>query len=217
MRCSRILFAKLCLLFFVATCSAQSKASDVAASFLPPGTRLAALERFDSKTGKPIESLPAVLTGHFISPKSDDIVFAYVNKSTDSDVKALFVTVLHKVPEGYAKVFEKTYYERFLWVQDFVTVGLKTLRLPGKPTDSVAVATARGASLGVQVELYNWEDGLGMVNLMPSHPSAHRFSFIEEKEQFRVQLSFEKYRGEKGVPPPAIYRWDGRQLTRATG
>ncbi len=196
------------------TGASQQTSNQVIASFLPPGTRLAELQRFDPKTGKSIESTPAILTGHFISPNSDDIAFAYFNASPDPQVKSLFVTVLHKIPDGHAIVFQKSFYERFLWVQDFSTVGLKILKLPGESTDSMAIATARGASLGVQTELYHWVDGVGMVNIMPSHPSAHHVSFISNDSQFSIKLSFEKYPGEKNVPQPILYRWDGHELAR---
>lgn len=119
------------------------------------------------------------------------------------------------IPDGYAKVFEKSYYERFLWVQNFETVGLRILKLPGESADSLAIVTAWGASLGAQAEVYRWEDGIGMVNLMPSQPAAHRISFTLKNGQFLLELSFEKYPGEKGVTPPILYRWDGHQLTRA--
>ncbi len=176
---------------------------------------MAVLQRFDAQTGKPIESIPAVLAGHLLSPQSDDIAMAYINIAPDPQAKSLFVTVLHKLPDGYVKVFEKSYYGKFLWVQNFETVGLKVLKLPGELTDSLVVVTARGASLGAQAELYRWEDGVGMVDLMPRHLPAHRVSFVLDKDHLLVKLSFEKYSGEKGVPPPILYRWDGHQLTRA--
>ena len=213
MRLSRLCLCVVIPLLSTAARAAQQTPNEVASSFLPPGTRMADLQRFDPKTGKQIESAPAVFAGHFVSPNSNDIVFAYVN--TAPETKSLFVTVLHRLPNGYAKVFEKSYYERYLWVQDFATVGLKILKLPGESVDSVAVSTARGASLGVQTELYHWIDGAGMVNMMPSHPPAHQIAFILENNQFMLKLSFEKYPGEKGVPQPLLYRWDGHQLAPA--
>lgn len=72
---------------------AQLTPEKVASSFLPPGTRMARLERFDGKTGRSIKSVPAVLTGHFLSPQSDDMVMAYVKTAPDPQVKSLFVTV----------------------------------------------------------------------------------------------------------------------------
>jgi hypothetical protein len=35
-----------------------------------------------------------------------------------------------------------------------------------------------------------------------------------QHNEFALKLSFEKYPGEKGVPQPILYRWDGHQLTR---
>jgi hypothetical protein len=208
----------LCIVISVLPVTArapQQTPKEVASSFLPPGTRMAEVQRFDPKTGKPIESVPAVFAGHFVSPTSNDIAFAYVNARQDPETKSLFVTVLHQLPNGYAKIFEKSYFESYLWVQDFETVGLKILRLPGESVDSVAVCTARGASLGFEAELYHWIDGNGMVNVMPSHPPAHQIAFLLKNNQFILKLSFEKYPGEKGAPPPLLYRWDGRKLEPA--
>jgi hypothetical protein len=209
----------LCSVFFLhfGVASAQQTPKEIASSFLPPGTRMAEIQRFDPKTGNPIESNPAVLSGHFVSPESNDLVFAYMNASQEPQTRSLFVTVLHRSSEGYAIVFEKSFYERFLWVQDFATTGLKIVKLPGESVDSIAITTARGASLGAQTELYHWVDGVGMVNLMPSHPPAHQVAFILQRNQFALRLSFEKYPGERGVPQPMLYRWDGHQLARVDG
>lgn len=206
-------------LFFpiVSAYSGEQALNSVVARFLPPGTKLADLRRFDPKTGNSVESTSAILSGHFVSSSSSDLAFAYVNESEDPQSKSLFVTVLHQGPDGYAVVFEKSFYERFLWVQDFSTVGFKLLKLPGESKDSIVIATARGASLGLQTEIYHWEDGIGMVNIMPEHPSAHHISLLSSDSQFAVRLSFEKYPGEKGVPQPMIYRWNGHELARAAG
>ncbi len=213
MKLSRLFPCVITLLISGSAHATQHTPYEAASSFLPPGTRIADLQRFDPKTGKPTESTPAVFAGHFVSPNSSDIVFACINKSQDPETKSLFVIMLHKVSESYSVVFEKSYFERFLWVQDFNTVGLKILKLPGETVDSVAIATARGASLGVQVELYHWVDGLGMTNVMPSHPPAHQISFLSEDNHFTLKLSFEKYPGEKGAPQPMLFRWNGHQLT----
>jgi hypothetical protein len=45
-------------------------------------------------------------------------------------------------------------------------------------------------------------DGFGLVNVMPSHPSAHHLSVNLENNQFLLELPFEKYPGEKGIPRP---------------
>ena len=194
------------------TRAGQQTPYEIARSFLPPGTRMAELQHFDPKTGKSIEGAPAVFSGHFISPDSDDIAFAYVN--TAPETKSLFVGVLHRLSSGYVEVFNRSYYERYLWVQNFATVGFKILTLPGESVDSLSISTARGASLGVQTELYHWVDGAGMVNVMPSHPPAHQIAFFFKDNQFMLKLSFAKYPGEKGVRQPIVYRWDGRQMTR---
>ena len=209
----RMLTLSISFLLPAAACFGQQKPSQIASAFLPPRTQIVTLNRFDPTTGKLIGSLPAVLTGHFLSQTSNDIVFAYVNEAKDPQVASVFVTMLHELSDGYAKVFEMTYCGRSLWVQDFATVGLKVFRLPGRSTDSVVIATARGASLGFQTEVYNWVDGFGLVNVMPTHPSAHHLSFTLENNQFLLELSFEKYPGEKGIPRPVVYRWDGHQLT----
>jgi hypothetical protein len=92
---------------------------------------MAEMQRFDPKTGNPVESAPAVLSGHFVSSDSNDLVFAYVNASQDPQAKALFVTVLHRLPEGYAIVFEKSLY--FFPVQE---AGLRCLPVPQSPIPS---------------------------------------------------------------------------------
>jgi hypothetical protein len=207
-----------CLTLAITFCfSDLQKPVDTASTFLPPRTSFAMVEKFDSATGSPIEKHPAVFDGHFVSAGSNDIVFAYTNASPTTQSHALFMTVLHKLPDGYAKVFEKTYYDRFLWVQDFATVGIQVIKLPGQVTDSVVIATARGASLGAQVEIFTWQDGFGMVNVMPAHPSAHAVSLVRDKEQLSVRLSFEKYPGEKGVPTPMVFNWTGSAFKQNSG
>lgn len=217
MNAKRLFFCTAFVLLSPLVCAAQQTVSEAATSFLPPGTRLAELERFDSNTGNLIEKVPAILTGHFVTSNSTDIVFAYTNTSQDPQAKSLFMTVLHKLPEGYTKVFEKSFYERFLWVQDFRTVGLKIVKMPGESTDSIMFITARGASLGAQVEIYHWANGLGMINVMQPHPSAHKVTFSSETNQFTLTLSFEKYPGEKGVPQPMLFKWDGKELAPSSG
>jgi hypothetical protein len=208
----RILAIVVPMVLSAQMCLAEQSAVQVASSFLPPGARMATVDRYDPKTGRTIESRPAVLDMHFVSENASDVVFAYTNTSQEPQARVLFIAILHKATNGYFKIFEKSYYESFLWSQDFATTGLRIVRLPGDSKDSVMVATARGASLGVQAELYRWEDGLGATNTMPSHPAAHRISLISEKDRFVLKLSFEKYPGEKGVPRPMLYRWDGREL-----
>ena len=195
--------------------STQEAVIRTASSFLSPGTRFSTLVRSDSHTGSTIASQPAVLAGHLLSPDSDDIVFASANESKDKNASTLFLTTLHKFPNGYAIIFQKSYYQRFLWGQDFRTVGLRLVRLPDDSTDSILVITARGASLGAQVELYRWQRGVGMTNIMPDHPMAHRVSIVEGKGQFILKLAFQQYAGQKGIPEPIVYRWDGRQMIRA--
>jgi len=215
MRGRKLFLCSIFILLSALATKAQTPA-EVASSFLRPGTRLAELQRFDSKTGNAIQAVPAALSGHFVSPGSNDVVFAYANASQDPQSKCLFVAVAHKLDEGYSIVFEKSFYGRYLWVQDFATVGLRILKLPGGSNDSIAIATARGASLGVEAELYHWEDGVGMVNLMPSHIPAHQISYILEANKFMLKLSFEKYPGEKGVSQPIVYRWDGHEMRPST-
>jgi hypothetical protein len=124
----------------------------------------------------------------------------------------LFISILHQTSKGYLKVFEKSYYESFLWAQDFATAGLKLIRLPGESRDALLVATAQGASLGAQAEIYRWDDSMGTVNIMPDHPRVHHISITTENGRFLLTLSFEKYPGELGVPRALVYRWDGHEL-----
>jgi len=212
MKVCHVVLLSLFSLLLPARSADQRSPSEVALSFLPPGTQFAKLERTDSKTGKVIESRPAVLSGHLLSSTSNEIAFAYTNVSPGGEMKSLFVSVLHRLSDGYELVFEISYYGRYLWGQDFETMGLKTISFPGDRKECLAITTAVGASLGAQVEIYCWSDGLGMVNVMPGNGSVHRVAFLHDKDEFAVQLTFQRYPGEKGVPPPAVYRWDGTKM-----
>ena len=213
MRCVCLKFLLVSQLFLTTVCSAQDNPEEVAKAFLPPRAQFAEFVRSDPKTGETIQRSPAILSGHIVSQKSDDIVFAYQTRLQDPHIKSLFVALLHKAASGYAMVYEITYYNRYLWAQDFSTIGLKLVKLRGANAYCLAVTTAVGASLGATVEVLKWDDTQGLVNVMPANESAHHVSFVEDKEGLSVVLAFEKYPGEKGVRPPMSYRWDGRKFT----
>jgi len=214
MRCVCLKFLLVSQLFLTTVCSAQDNPEEVAKAFLPPRAQFAEFVRSDPKTGETIQRSPAILSGHIVSQKSDDIVFAYQTRLQDPQIKSLFVALLHKAASGYVKVYEITYYQRYLWAQDFSTVGLKLVPLRGTDAYCLAVTTAVGASLGATVEVLRWDDTQGLVNVMLTNGSVYHVSFLDDKEGLSVTLSFEKYPGEKGVQPPILYRWDGRKFTK---
>jgi len=195
-------------------CSAQEDVGKIVRRFLPPGADLVEFVKANPRTGKIVQRSLAVLSGHIAGPKSRDIVFAYHTNLKEVEGRPLFVALLHKTDSGYVKIFEKTYYNRYLWAQDFSTVGLKLLSVPANQQQLLAVTTAIGASLGATVEVLAWDDVDGLVNTMPGNNSVRHVLFSEDKPVLLVTLSFEKYPREQGVPPPQVYRWDGRRFVK---
>ncbi len=201
----------LCL-YHPSVCAAQEGAVELAKQFLPPKAGLAQFEKFDPKSGEFIERNPAVLTGHIVSEKSKDIVFAYYSKASDMPTKSLFVDLLHETKSGYVKLSEFSYYGRFLWVQDFSTIGLRLLPVGKGGRESIGIITSMGASLGAQLQVFQWDDTFGLLNTMPERLSAYDFSFFAESGRLRIVLSFEKYPGEKGARVPIAYQWEGKKF-----
>ena len=186
---------------------AQETPEFVAKYFLPPRTQIAQLRKLDPES-KQVKSVPAIVTGHIVSAESSDIVFAYMNPAAESYDKSLFISLLHGGNSGYVKIYEMTYYGRILLTHD----ALGLLRLPGDSRDSIVLFSGIGASLGGELQVFRWTDPWGLVNVMPNNGGVHGFSFVEGKDGLKVVLSTEKYLGEKGVPPPVSYRWDGRKF-----
>lgn len=205
----------LCYLLLVGAICAQQSAYDVARTFLPPQGEMAELVTYDPSTGEPIERRPAVLMGQIASSDVKDIVFAYYTRVADLGWKSLFVAILHKTDSGYVKLSEVVYPNRVLWVQEFATNGLNVLRLPGRDTDSISMITSSGASLGGQLEIFNWDSDWGLKNVMPGNTSVRHFGFKENKESLTITLSFERYPGEEGVPPPIVYKWCGDEFVKS--
>lgn len=193
----------------------QPEVISVVKKFLPPNTQLATLEAYDSQTGKAKTRRPAVLSGQLIRGSSNDVVFAYYSTIPDLGTKTLYVSVLHKTGTEYVKLCELSYYNRVLWVQDFKTVGLRLIQLPGDSVDSILVMSGIGASLGAQVQIFQWRDGLGLIDVMPHNNSVRSLSLKQEKGEFGIILSFSKYPGEPGTPPPVRYTWDGESFQKA--
>ena len=155
----RVAYFLACCLFLRGICTAQSGTpAEVASLFLPPNTRLAELVTIAPKTFKPVKSEAAILRGHIVTPASNDIVLAYYTPPSAPDHdKALFVAFLHETPAGYVKLYELTYYGRLL-MRDVSMPGIKLLRLSGNGRDSVAIYTGIGASLGGQVQVFQWRE-----------------------------------------------------------
>ncbi len=184
----------------------------VAQMFLPPGARMAELVEADPQTGKTNKSLPAVLSGNLLSPRSKDVVFAYSTKAVDLPAKSLFLAVAHQTESGYTKVFEVTFYGQLLWIQDFRTVGIQLTRLPGDKIDSLIVITGIGASLGASMRIFRWNPVRGMVNMLPEAPSARKFQVVESQKGLRILCSFERFPGDSEAHAPTEFAWDGKEF-----
>ena len=193
-----------------------SVAADVAKSFLPPGSRMVQLEKYDPKTGKVTGSEPAAIACHILSPESDDIIFAYETPEGDAHNKVLFVDLLHKSEQRYVKLQELSYYGEHLWTQDFATIGLKLIHPPESRTDAVAVMTGIGAALGGQLQVFKWDPDFGLRDVMPENGSVKKFYFTQEKNGVRIRLSFERYPGDREAPAAIIYLWDGKNASKVS-
>lgn len=207
-------YAAIFVLWFFMTGEggARNGLTEIANRFLPPGAEIAELYKLDPKTNTVSVRNPAVLTAHIVSENSSDLVLAYYSQGSPPDIdKSLFVDVLHQTKAGYAKVWEGTYYGQVLIVPD----ALALVKLPGEKRHAVAVISGRGASLGGQLQILRWDTTWGVLNVMPENGPAHGFSFVREAGTLKVKLSFEKYPGEKGVPPPIVFQWQGNRFVRA--
>ncbi len=201
-------------LFLVANClgAEQQDLLRVVNRFLPAGGRLVNLEKFDAKSGKLLAHDPAILSGSIVARNSKDIVFAYETEAMDLGTRFLFFTLLHKDDSGYVKVFELTYSNQFLWVQDFSTVGFQLVRLSGTQKDYVLIATAVGASLGASVQVFGWDNDFGLTNLFPPNSGVRYFQLGQDGNLQFCELRFEKYVGEKEALPRKRLFWDGSRF-----
>lgn len=189
----------------------QSRPVEIASRFLPPGAEIGNIYKINPATGKRGDQSPAVLVAHVISASSNDLVLAYYSPASSPGLdRSLFVDLLHEGKTGYVKVWEGSYYGHILLVPD----ALRVLKLPGEKRDAVGLISGRGASIGGQLQILRWDATWGFVNVMPENGPAHGFSLNEDSGKLTVTVSFEKYPGEKGVPPPIMFRWDGSRFVK---
>lgn len=186
----------------------------VARRFLPPNSDLAQLYTFDYATGRVSREWPAVLTGHVVAPDASDIVFAYYSPHIRTVEKTLFISLLHKAAGDYQKVFEVSFRSQVLLDPE----SMKLIRLPGIPTDTLAVIAGVGALLGGHLDIFVWREPWGWQNLFPPNDGVHYFYFFPSQSGLDIALSWAKDRGPDGrparVPPPSWYRWDGQRFVK---
>jgi hypothetical protein len=184
------------------------KPLQVAHAFLPPNGQLAELYTFDYRSGRVSSRAPAVVTGHIVSPNSEDIVFAYYSPSVGVLHKTLFITLIHRASSGYQKEYELCYRSQVLLVPNAIQV----LHLEGLATDVVAVVHGVGAALGGQLDVFRWDDTVGLENTFPADGSAHYVSILPNGGRAKVRLGFGK---AINAGPFRDYVWDGTRFVRA--
>jgi len=208
----------LCLLAVTApSYCAGGNPVDVVRSFLPPRSELAQLYSFDYKLGRVTKRWPAVLPAHIMGPTSEDIIFAYYSPTINAVQKTLFITLLHHAPNGYEKIYEKSFRSQVLLAPE----SLRIFRLQGEPTDAVAVIAGVGASLGGHLDMLAWRGIEGWVNIFPPNGGVHYFYFFPKPPELAVALSRARHPGPAGMPspepPPSWFKWDGHGFAPAGG
>ncbi|MGH9451731.1 MAG: hypothetical protein ACRD11_14535 [Terriglobia bacterium] len=192
---------------------AQKPAVDpvaVARSFLPPHTQLGTLYTFDYRTLSYGPDYPAVLTGHIVSPSSNDIVFAYYSPRPNVMPKTLFVTLLHPNAGVYQKIYELSYRPQILLVSNAIRI----VHLRNVPTDGVAVIAGIGAALGGHLQVFVWRDPWGWQNIFPPNGGMHYFYFFPKPAGLEVALTYVNHPGLNVSPPPFWYRWNGKRFVK---
>jgi hypothetical protein len=186
-------------------------------AFLPPRSELAQLYSFDYKVGRVRRRWPAVLPAHVMGPTSEDIVFAYYSPRVNTVEKTLFVTLLHHVPGGYEKIYEKSYRSQVLVAPD----SLRICHLQGESADALAVMAGMGASIGGHLDILVWRGISGWVNIFPPNSGVHYFYFFPTPHRLAVALSRARHPGPDGKPspepPPARFEWNGHRFTASGG
>ena len=182
---------------------------EIAIKFLPPSTKLAETYKLDAKTRSATEREPAVLAGHFLSARSEDIAFAYYTPASSPDhEKCFFVALLHKSSSGYVKLWEQSFYS-----EGFITPqAMRLIKVSREHPDLLAVVTGLGASVGGRLRVFRWDATWGFTNVAPENQGGHQFDFSQSEKGPRVTVSFEKYPGDTGARPPVTYSWDGKKL-----
>jgi hypothetical protein len=181
---------------------------EVARHFLPPNTQLAELYTFDYSSGHVSSRSPAILTGHIISPESDDVVLAYYSPRVDAVDKTLFITLLHRTSSGYQKAYEVAYYSEVLLVPS----AMQVFHLDSLATDVFSVIHGRGAAAGGEIDVFRWDPLGGLKDLFPANGSVNYFSIVQERGHVKVRLGFGKAMNEG---PFQQYVWNGRQFVKS--
>lgn len=187
----------------------SEKPVSIAQSFLPPRTRLADDYSFDFRMGQVRKRWPAVLTGHFVTPNTKDIVFAYYSPDKIVTNHTLFLDLLHETSSGYVKMYELSYRPQVL----FGPRGLRLLRLHGIQTEAVAFAHGVGAALGAHLDVLVWRDPWGWRNIFPPNETGYTY-FFPQKTGLEIALSTAKHRGLNVTPTPVWYKWNGKRFVK---
>jgi hypothetical protein len=204
--CSINLFLAPCLA--VALGARGETPREVARRFLPPNTQLAEVYTFDYQSGHVSSRSPAVLTGHIMSPESEDIVFAYYSPRVDAVEKTLFVTLLHPSSSVYRKAYEVAYHAEVLLVPS----AMQVFHLDGLTTDVFSVIHGRGAAVGGEVNVFRWDPLTGLKNLFPANGSVNYFAITQDGGHVKVRLGYGKAIKQG---PFQQYVWNGRQFVTA--
>ncbi len=198
------------VLFFLCSSFCNSQAPPnlraIAAPFLQPGAAIVQMEAHSNASGQTEKPKLAIFKTS-LSGEQSEIVFAQSIQLSDGGEKVVTIQLLRAYAGVYRSVFSESYYDHFIEDEGSGTSGLQEVTLSGQKK-ALLVITSSGASLGGNVELYQWQDGLGLVNLLPSGPGgAHYFKVSEKKEGLRIQLDYCKGPGRTDCPPPDVLVW----------
>jgi hypothetical protein len=181
----------------------------VASNFLPPNARLADDYAFNFRSGRVSKRWPAVLAGHIVEPRTQDIVFVYYSPDKIAVDHTLFLDLVHPTPGGYEKMYEVSYRPEVL----FGPRGLRLVHLQGSQMDAVAFTHGVGAALGARLEIFVWRDPWGWKNIFPPNSTGYTY-FFQRKSGLEIALSTAKHPGLNVTPPPVWYRWDGKRFVK---
>ncbi|MGH9449536.1 MAG: hypothetical protein ACRD11_03255 [Terriglobia bacterium] len=182
----------------------------VVRSFLPPNCQLAEDYAFDFRLDRVSRRWPAVLNGHFFSPASRDIAFAYYCPQVHVFEKTLFLVLLHRTPNGFVQVYAISYRSQVL----FSPQALRAVQLKGLPVEAVAIVAAMGAALGGRMDIYVWNGSEGWQNIFPLNGSVEYFYFFPRPASLLIALSPAHRPGLNVSPPPVWYRWTGQRFMK---
>ncbi len=182
----------------------------IVSRFVSPGASLVEFIEADPSTGQTIKRSIAVLEASLSNGKRN-IAFAESTRLNDKGDSILSINVLQAEADAYRIVFSKTYFDRVLFAQAFKTIGLQVVKLSDSK-NGLLVITSPGASLGGDLEIFAWEDGLGLVNVAPSNVgSAYQFALSNSGGKLQVDISYTKGKRGTDSPPKTVLQWDGEK------